>query len=73
MTSCILTIIKNESGIEHGSEVTFVPSPNTFTGTKFDFDTLEDGQVTVRDRDSMEQERIAIKDLKAWLDNKMEF
>ena len=36
-----LKIIKNESGIEHGTEVTFLPSPNTFTGTRFDFDTLE--------------------------------
>ncbi len=36
-----LTIVKNESGHEHGTEVTFLPSPDTFTGTKFDFDTLE--------------------------------
>ncbi len=36
-----LKITKNTSGIEHGTEVTFLPSPNTFTGTKFDFDTLE--------------------------------
>lgn len=36
-----LTVVKNESGIEHGTEVTFLPSPNTFTGTRFDFDTLE--------------------------------
>jgi glycyl-tRNA synthetase len=28
-----------------------------------DFDTLEDGQVTIRDRDSMEQERVAIPGL----------
>jgi len=28
-----------------------------------DFDSLEDKQVTVRDRDSMAQERIAIQDL----------
>ena len=38
-----------------------------------DFDTLEDGKVTVRDRDTMEQERVAIADLKNWLTEKTEF
>lgn len=38
-----------------------------------DFDTLEDGKVTVRDRDTMEQERVAIVDLKNWLTEKTEF
>jgi glycyl-tRNA synthetase len=33
----------------------------------FDFDSLEDGAVTVRDRDSMTQERVKIEDLKGWL------
>ncbi len=32
-----------------------------------DFDTLEDDSVTIRDRDSMEQERVKIKDLKECL------
>ena len=40
-------------------------------GTPFcvtiDFDTLEDDTVTVRDRDTMEQERIAIGELKKYL------
>ncbi|MBO5102753.1 MAG: glycine--tRNA ligase [Clostridia bacterium] len=36
-----------------------------------DFDTLEDNCVTVRDRDSMEQERIKIDDLQAYLFNKL--
>jgi len=36
-----LTITKNETTHEHGTEVTFLPSPDTFTGTTFDFDTLE--------------------------------
>lgn len=36
-----------------------------------DFQTAEDHMVTVRDRDTMEQERIAIADLKAYLDNKI--
>lgn len=31
-----------------------------------DYDTLKDESVTVRDRDTMEQERIAIKDLKSY-------
>jgi glycyl-tRNA synthetase len=33
-----------------------------------DFDTLEDETVTVRDRDTMEQQRIGIQDLVTWLD-----
>ena len=35
-----------------------------------DFDTLEDNQVTVRDRDTMEQERIAVSELKAYFQEK---
>ncbi len=47
-------------------------------GTPFcitcDFDTLEkDNCVTVRDRDTMEQERINIDDLVSYLEKKMEF
>ncbi|MFR3345677.1 MAG: His/Gly/Thr/Pro-type tRNA ligase C-terminal domain-containing protein [Anaerobutyricum sp.] len=30
----------------------------------YDFDSVEDGVVTVRDRDTMEQERIKIEDLR---------
>ena len=33
----------------------------------------EDGAVTVRDRDTMEQERIKIEDLKAYFEKKFEF
>ena len=32
-----------------------------------DFDTLEDNTVTVRDRDTMEQSRVAIAELKNYL------
>ncbi|HBB38478.1 MAG TPA: hypothetical protein DCZ47_04995, partial [Candidatus Magasanikbacteria bacterium] len=32
----------------------------------------EDNKVTVRDRDTMEQERVAIEDLKAWVDSKFQ-
>ena len=40
----------------------------------YDFDTLEkDGCVTVRDRDTMEQERVKIEDLVAYLDKKLKF
>ena len=43
-------------------------------GTPFcitvDFDTLDDQQVTVRDRDSMEQDRIAIDRVKEYIDDK---
>jgi len=43
-------------------------------GTPFcvtvDFDSLEDGQVTVRDRDTMEQARVKIKDLENFFKDK---
>ena len=39
----------------------------------YDFDSETDGAVTVRDRDTMEQERIKIEDLKAYLDEKLYF
>ena len=38
-----------------------------------DFDTLEDESVTIRDRDTMEQERIKIEDLKEYFEQKFEF
>ncbi|MBR4881694.1 MAG: glycine--tRNA ligase, partial [Clostridia bacterium] len=37
----------------------------------YDFESKEDGCVTVRDRDTMEQERIKIEDLEAYLTAKM--
>ena len=39
----------------------------------YDFDSEEDGCVTVRDRDTMEQERIKIENLRAYFEEKMEF
>ncbi|HJN85177.1 MAG TPA: His/Gly/Thr/Pro-type tRNA ligase C-terminal domain-containing protein, partial [Patescibacteria group bacterium] len=36
-----------------------------------DFDTLEDGAVTVRDRDTMEQERIKIEELVKYFESKL--
>ena len=39
----------------------------------YDFDSEEDKSVTVRDRDTMEQERVKIEDLKEYLLAKMEF
>ena len=39
----------------------------------FDFESLEDGCVTVRDRDTMQQERVAIADLTAYIEKKIEF
>lgn len=38
----------------------------------FDFDTLNDQAVTIRDRDTMAQERIAIVDLEKWFIEKLE-
>ena len=46
-------------------------------GTPFcitiDFETLDDNAVTVRDRDTMEQVRIELKDLKSFLEEKLAF
>ncbi|MBO6114824.1 MAG: glycine--tRNA ligase [Lachnospiraceae bacterium] len=39
----------------------------------YDFDSENDVAVTVRDRDTMEQERIKIEDLKAYFEKKFEF
>ena len=39
----------------------------------FDFDSLEDGCVTVRERDSMDQERVKIEDLKDYIGKRVEF
>ena len=38
-----------------------------------DFDTLETGKVTVRDRDTMQQELVAIEDLAAYIEQKIDF
>ena len=39
----------------------------------YDFDSETDGCVTVRDRDTMQQERVAIADLPAYFEKKMEW
>ena len=39
----------------------------------YDFETENDGCVTVRDRDTMEQIRIPISEVKAYIDSKLEF
>ena len=39
----------------------------------YDFDSESDGCVTVRDRDTMEQERIRIEDLVPYIESRMEF
>lgn len=39
----------------------------------YDFESVEDGCVTVRDRDSMQQERVAMKDLTAYINAKLQF
>ena len=39
----------------------------------YDFDSVEDGCVTVRDRDTMEQERIKIDELIAYIEKKIAF
>ena len=39
----------------------------------YDFDSLEDNCVTVRDRDTMEQKRIPISELKAYIANAVKF
>lgn len=39
----------------------------------YDFDSLEDNCVTVRDRDTMEQKRIPISELKAYIEDSVKF
>jgi len=39
----------------------------------YDFDSQEDGCVTVRDRDTMKQERVAIEKLESYIEGKLEF
>ena len=39
----------------------------------FDFDSVEDHCVTVRDRDTMKQERIAIDELESYIASRIEF
>ena len=39
----------------------------------YDFDSETDGCVTVRDRDTMEQERIKIEDLVSYIEARMQF
>ena len=39
----------------------------------FDFDSLEDNAVTVRNRDTMEQERVAIDSLKQYLRERLAY
>ena len=39
----------------------------------YDFDSEEDQAVTVRDRDTMEQVRVPIAELKNWLEEKFRF
>ena len=57
-----LVVSKNETTHEHGTEVTFLPSPETFTGTKFDFDTLE---VWLREQSYLNANvRIILEDLR---------
>ena len=37
-----------------------------------DFDTLETNEVTVRDRDTMEQEKVKVGELEKWLEESLE-
>ena len=37
-----------------------------------DFDTLDDNMVTIRDRDTMEQVRVSIDEVKDWINKKLE-
>ena len=39
----------------------------------YDFDSVEDGCVTVRDRDTMEQQRMPISELRSYIESKLEF
>ena len=39
----------------------------------FDFDSVEDNCVTVRDRDTIEQVRLPLRELQAYIEKKIEF
>lgn len=39
----------------------------------YDFDSEEDGSVTIRDRDTMEQDRVKIEELKSYFDKKFDY
>ena len=39
----------------------------------YDFDSVEDGCVTVRERDSMKQERMPIADVKKYIEDRIAF
>ena len=39
----------------------------------YDFDSVDDGCVTVRDRDTMEQVRLPISELEAFIEEKIAF
>ncbi|MBO7520487.1 MAG: glycine--tRNA ligase, partial [Clostridia bacterium] len=39
----------------------------------YDFESEEDGCVTVRDRDTMQQERVAIDQLVRYIEDKLQF
>lgn len=39
----------------------------------YDFDSAEDGCVTIRDRDTMEQQRVSIDSLVDFLEKKIDF
>ena len=38
-----------------------------------DFETENDGCVTIRDRDTMQQERVSVTELKNWINEKIKF
>ena len=43
------------------------------TAATYDFDSENDGCVTVRERDSMEQVRLPIAELESWIAQRIEF
>ena len=63
VTEEVAAVVENNTGIE--IEPLFEET--------VDFDTLEDNTVTVRDRDTMQQERVKISDLKAYFEDKFTF
>ena len=56
-----------------GTRVRFLADDTIFETLQYDFDTLEDESVTVRDRDTMEQVRVKIDELENWISEKIEF
>ncbi len=66
----VLVIDKNADVL---NETTDIYDVMGICGNAVDFDTLENGTVTVRDRDTMEQIRVSVDEAIKYIEEKLEF